>query len=181
MPDPIVVVPYDPKWPGLFMELGAALCEVLSETALRIDHIGSTAIPGLDAKPVIDVQISVASFEPLNAYRIPIESLGFVFRANNPDLSKRYFREKPGKRRTHVHVRRAGSWGEQGALLFRDYMRAHDKDARRYADLKHSLAERYRDDRPSYTNGKDTFVWEIIYKAHKWSQEVGWNPGTRDA
>jgi GrpB-like predicted nucleotidyltransferase (UPF0157 family) len=120
MPDPIVIVPYDPLWPERFLELGVALRQALGETALRIDHIGSTAIPGLDAKPIIDVQISVVSFKPLHAYRIPIESLGFVFRANNPDLTKRYFREGPGRRRTHIHVRRVGSWAEQGALLFRD-------------------------------------------------------------
>lgn len=181
MPDPIVVVPYDPLWPERFLELGTALREVLVETALRIDHIGSTAIPGLDAKPIIDVQISVASFEPLNAYRVPIESLGFVFRGNNPDLTKRYFREGPGKRRTHIHVRRAGSWAEQGALLFRDYMRTHVQDARRYAELKVDLADKFRDDRSSYTNAKDPFIWEIMSKADKWSQEIGWKPGTSDA
>jgi len=181
MPDPIVIVPYDPLWPEHFLELGTALRKVLGETALRIDHVGSTAIPGLDAKPIIDVQISVVSFEPLNAYRIPIESLGFVFRASNPDLTKRYFREGPGERRTHVHVRRVGSWAEQGALLFRDYMRTHEQDARRYAELKYDLAEKFRDDRPGYTTGKDPFIWEILSKADKWSQEIGWKPGTSDA
>jgi GrpB-like predicted nucleotidyltransferase (UPF0157 family) len=181
MPNPVVILPYDPIWRERFLELGTALRKVLGETALRIDHVGSTAVPGLDAKPIIDVQLSVASFEPLDVYRIPIESLGFVFRANNPDLSKRYFREGPGERRTHLHVRRAGSWSEQGALLFRDYMRAHEQDARRYARLKYDLAEKFRDDRSSYTNGKDPFIWEILSKADKWSQEIGWEPGTPDA
>ena len=143
MPDPVVIAPYDPEWPDLFSELGSALREVLGQTALRIDHIGSTAIPGLDAKPVIDVQISVASFEPLDAYRVPIESVGFVLRADNPDLTKRYFRERPGERRTHIHVRRAGSWAEQVVLLFRDYMRTHEEDAGRYAELKVRLAKEY--------------------------------------
>ena len=181
MPDSIVIVPYDPIWPERFLELGTTLRQVLGATALRIDHIGSTAVPGLDAKPIIDVQISVVSFEPLNAYRIPIESQSFVFRANNPDLTKRYFREGPGRRRTHIHVRRAGSWAEQGALLFRDYMRTHEQDARRYAELKYDLAEKFRGDRPGYTTGKDPLIWEILANADKWSQETGWKPGTSDA
>jgi GrpB-like predicted nucleotidyltransferase (UPF0157 family) len=110
--------------------------------ALRIDHIGSTAIPHLAAKPVIDVQISVAGFEPLDAYRGPLERLEYVFRADNPDRTKRYFREPPGQRRTHIHVRRAGSFGEQVALLFRDFMRVHADVAAEYAALKIKLAER---------------------------------------
>jgi GrpB-like predicted nucleotidyltransferase (UPF0157 family) len=181
MPEPIVVVPYDPEWPKLFARLGADLRGALGDVALRIDHIGSTSILGLDAKPVIDVQISVASFEPLDAFRLPLEGLGFGFRADNPDLNKRYFREPPGTRRTHIHVRRAGSWPEQLALLFRDYLRAHDEDARRYAELKYRLAVQYRDDRLGYTESKSPFIWETIPKAHRWSQRTGWQPGPSDA
>jgi GrpB-like predicted nucleotidyltransferase (UPF0157 family) len=181
MPDPIVVVPYTPTWPQLFSKLGAVLREALGETALRIDHIGSTAVPGLDAKPIIDVQISVASFEPLDVYRLPLDRLGFVFRADNPDRTKRYFREKPGTRRTHIHVRHAGSWSEQLSLLFRDYLRTHEKDARRYAELKVRLAQMYREDRSAYTNAKAPFIWEILTRANKWSQESGWQPGPSDA
>src|SRR4051812_21697689 len=109
----VVVVPYDHHWPALFAQLGTTLRNELGETALRIDHIGSTSVPGLDAKPIIDMQISVAAFEPLAAYRLPLERLGYLFRADNPEQTKRYFREAPGQRRTHIHVRRAGSWAEQ--------------------------------------------------------------------
>jgi GrpB-like predicted nucleotidyltransferase (UPF0157 family) len=181
MTEPIVVVAYDPEWPRQFQALAVRLRRALGQTALRIDHIGSTSIPGLDAKPVIDLQISVASFEPLDAYRLPLESLGFVFRADNPDRTKRYFREPPGTRRTHVHVRRAGSHSEQLALLFRDYLRAHPGDARRYAQLKQRLAVRYRNDRGGYTEAKGPFVWETLARADRWSQETGWAPGPADA
>ena len=181
MADKVVIVPYDAEWPERFSKLGAALREVLGETALRIDHIGATSIPGLDAKPIIDIQISVASFEPLDAYRIPIESLGYVFRPNNPDLTKRYFRESPGERRTHIHMRRSGSWTEQFALLFRDYMRTHEEDAKRYAELKYRLAEKYQEDRRSYTDAKAPFIWEIMAKADKWNQAIEWEPGPSDA
>jgi GrpB-like predicted nucleotidyltransferase (UPF0157 family) len=179
--DEVVIIPYDPEWPNLFAHLGGALRAALGDFALRIDHIGSTSVPGLDAKPVIDVQISVASLEPLDAYRAPLESLGYVFRADNTERTKRYFRESPGLRRTHIHVRRAGSFSEQFALLFRDYLRAHADDARRYAKVKHRLANSYRHDRHGYTDAKIPHVWEIMTRADRWSQKVGWEPGPTDA
>ena len=139
-PDRTEVVPYDEEWPRLFSSLGKSLRAALGDIALRIDHIGSTSVPGLAAKPIIDIQISVADLEPVEPYRLPLEGLGFVSRADNTELTKRYFREPPGSRRTHIHVRRAGSWAEQFALLFRDYIRTHEEDARLYAKLKRRLA-----------------------------------------
>ncbi len=179
--DRVLIAPYDPEWPAQFTSLGQNLRTALGDTALRIDHIGSTSVPGLDAKPIIDVQISVASFDTLEAFRGPIERLGFVYRAANPDLSKRYFREGVGERRTHIHVCRAGSWREQFALLFRDYMRAHAQDARRYARLKHALAQKYGDDRQGYTDAKSPFIWDVMMKADRWQQDTGWQPGPSDA
>jgi GrpB-like predicted nucleotidyltransferase (UPF0157 family) len=181
MADRVIIVPYDPHWPELFSRLGAAMRSALGDVALRIDHIGSTAIPGLDAKPILDVQISVAAFEPLDAYRLPLEHLGYVFRADNPDRTKRYFREAPGDRRTHIHVRRVGSWPEQFALLFRDYLRGHSEDAKPYAALKQALARQHGEDRQGYTNAKSPMIWEILKKADRWGQEIGWEPGPSDA
>ncbi len=180
MADRVIIVPYDPQWPTLFTQTGAPLRLALGKAVLRIDHIGSTSIPGLDAKPVIDIQISVAALEPTGPYRIPMESLGYVFRADNPELTKRYFREAPGQHRTHIHVRRAGSWAEQCALLFRDYLRAQADDAQRYAALKRRLAHQFGEDRLGYTEAKGPFIWEIIQKADRWSQKVGWEPGPSD-
>jgi GrpB-like predicted nucleotidyltransferase (UPF0157 family) len=178
--DPIIIVPYDPTWPAQFTALAAPLRAALGEVALRIDHIGSTSVPELAAKPVIDIQISVAALEPTEPFRIPLESLGYIFRADNDDLTKRYFREPPGQPRTHIHVRRAGSWSEQFALLFRDYLRYHPDDAARYTDLKYRLAEQYRDNRLAYTNAKSPFIWEIMQKADAWCQETGWATGMSD-
>jgi GrpB-like predicted nucleotidyltransferase (UPF0157 family) len=181
MADRVIIVPYDLEWPALFSKLGMALRQALGATALRIDHIGSTAVPGMPAKPIIDVQVSVASLEPVEPFRAPLASLGYVFRSENPELTKRYFREKPGERRTHIHVRRAGSWSEQFALLFRDYMRAHPEDASRYGDVKCRLAQRCGDDRHGYTEAKAPYLWEIMAKADRWSQDTGWQPGPTDA
>jgi GrpB-like predicted nucleotidyltransferase (UPF0157 family) len=179
--DLIRVVPYDPEWAAMFARQAAELRDALGAVALRIDHIGSTAIPQLVAKPVIDVQISVADFEPLDAYRRPLERLGYVFRADNPDRTKRYFREPPGQRRTHIHVRRAGSFSEQVALLFRDFMRVHADVAAEYAELKIKLAERYSGDRTAYTDAKGPFIWSVIAQADAWAQRTGWMPGPSDA
>lgn len=177
----IEIVDYDPDWPCLFEERAKRIRAALRDVALRIDHIGSTSVPGLAAKPIIDIQVSVASFDPLDPIRVPMEGLGYIFRADNLELTKRYFRESPGMRREHVHVRKAGSWGQQFALLFRDYMRTHPKDAARYAELKRTLAQQYREDRHAYTNAKTPFIWDVMQRANDWSQEIGWEPGPSDA
>ena len=176
--DKVVIASYSPEWPGLFTRLGAELREVLGEAAIRIDHIGSTAVRGLHAKPVIDTQISVKAFDPQGAYRLPLEGLGYVFRADNPDLTKRYFREPRGARRTHIHVRLVGSWPEQFALLFRDYLRDHEAE---YAELKQKLAAEYGYDRIGYTEAKGDFIWKVMVRADRWAKEIGWAPGPSDA
>ena len=180
-PHRVEIVLYDPAWPEQFAELGRELRAGLGDIALRIDHVGSTAVPGLAAKPIIDVQVSVAAFEPLAAFKQPLERLGYVFRADNPERIKRYFREPPGRRRTHVHVRRAGSFSEQWALLFRDYLRAHPEVAAEYEALKRRLAIRYRDDRRGYAAAKEPFSWAVIRRADGWAQAQGWQPGPSDA
>lgn len=180
MTDPIIVVPYDPVWKSEFMQIGSAIRKALGDIAIRINHIGSTAIEGLDAKPVIDIQISVQALEPINNYKWRLEEIGFIHRADNPDLTKRYFREAPGRRRTHIHVREYGSWSEQSALLFRDYLREHPLDCRRYAETKYKLMELYRNERHRYVEAKEPIIWEIMMKASKWSQKIGWKAGETD-
>jgi GrpB-like predicted nucleotidyltransferase (UPF0157 family) len=177
----IEIVSYDPAWPQRFAELGADLRRALGDVALRIDHIGSTAVPGLAAKPIIDVQVSVASFEPLAAFKAPLEGLGYVFRADNTERTKRYFREPPGACRTHIHVRRAGSFSEQFPLLFREYLRTHRADAAEYAALKNHLAQRHLENRHAYTEAKQPFTWEVIRRADEWAQQEGWTPPASDA
>ena len=177
----ISVVDTDPSWPDLFRREATRLRAALGDVALRIDHIGSTAVPGLAAKPVIDIQVSVASFEPLGAFRLPLEGLGYVFRADNPERTKRYFREAPGARRTHIHIRLRGHWSEQFALLFRDFLRAHPDASARYAALKRELARRYEHDGQAYTEAKTPFIWAVMRDADAWAQLTGWAAGESDA
>ena len=178
--DPIVIVPYDVRWPETFRWVGAQLRSVLGATALRIDHVGSTSIPGLDAKPVIDVQVSVATLVPEKPYREPLESIGFRWQRENPDRSKRFFREPLGEHRTHLHVREAGSFDEQLNLLLRDYLRTHRPAATEYARVKWGLAEQFRNDREGYVRAKEPTVWSILRQAHDWAQETAWRPGPSD-
>lgn len=178
--DPIVIVPYDARWPDEFRELAGRLRAALGPVALRIDHVGSTAVPGLDAKPVIDVQVSVASLVPDAPYLEPLRALGFRLHAENPDRTKRLFREPVGERRAHVHVRELGSFDERLNLLLRDYLRSHPEDAHEYARVKRGLAERFRLDREGYVRAKEPAVWSILRVAHDWAQQSGWRPGPTD-
>jgi len=181
-PEPaIFIAGYDADWPARFAELGRRLRRALGPVALRIDHIGSTSVPGLAAKPVIDVQVSVASLEPVAPFRDPLQDIGFVYRPGNPELTKRYFRESPGQPRTHIHVRRAGSFSEQFPLLFRDFLRTRPDAAAEYEAVKRRLAARYPHDRHAYTGAKTQIVWDIIQQADAWAQQAGWAPGPSDA
>jgi GrpB-like predicted nucleotidyltransferase (UPF0157 family) len=180
MSDKVTVVPYDAAWPHSFALLAGRLRDATGDGAVRIDHIGSTAVPGLSAKPVVDIQVSVVSLEPRDTYQRAIESCGFVLRTHNPDKTKRYFRETSGGRRTHIHVRSAGSWSEQFSLLFRDFLRLHRADAMDYERGKITLAQKYENDRKAYTVHKAPLIWAIMMRADHWSQDTGWRPGPSD-
>ncbi|QWU16042.1 GrpB domain, predicted nucleotidyltransferase, UPF0157 family [Paenibacillus sophorae] len=180
MEDQWRIAPFDAEWRDLFLEIGLKLRHSLGERAIRIDHVGSTSIIGMDAKPIIDIQISVENIEDEASYKWLIEKNGFELRPENPDRTKKYFREVPGNRRIHIHVRQAGSYSEQLTLLFRDYLRHSSEDRQRYIQEKHRLMNLFKNDRPKYVEGKGPIVWDILQKAHIWSQETGWKPGKTD-
>jgi GrpB-like predicted nucleotidyltransferase (UPF0157 family) len=117
------VVPYDESWPARFSELAGAVRGALGDAALRIDHIGATAVPGTAARPVIDIQVSVAAFEPSDAYVPQLEDLGYSLLPDD-DRTQRFFGRRVDNV-ARVHVRVAGSFAEQRALLVRDHLRDH--------------------------------------------------------
>ncbi|WP_152392658.1 GrpB family protein [Paenibacillus guangzhouensis] len=179
--DFIEVVAYKQEWHDQFLVLAGELRRALGETAMRIDHIGSTSVAGLAAKPIIDIQISVRCLQTMEQYQIALENAGYRYHSDNDDLSKRYFREGPENPRIHIHVREAGSWSEQLNLLFRDYLREQPEACKKYEEVKYGLAERYRNDREAYVRGKEEVVWAILRQAHGWSMHEGWKPGVSDA
>ena len=190
MTDPIEIVPYKHEWNDEFRALAARLRAGLGDLVLRIDHIGSTAVPGLPAKDVIDIQVTVASLDLVEPIREGVARAGFVLNewvtqdhrppgeeGPEEDWFKRFARENPGEKRTHIHIRQAGRRNQRYALLFRDYLRARPLMAEAYARLKVKIAHFHRDDRDAYVEIKDPAVDLIALPAEEWAQQTGWEPG----
>jgi GrpB-like predicted nucleotidyltransferase (UPF0157 family) len=173
--DPIEIVEYDARWPGMFEAMRERLATALGETGVRIDHVGSTAVPGLPAKPIIDIQVSVPDVAQPDTFRAPIEAHGFAERMIEP--GHHYFRPPPGVPRDYqVHVCSVGSRWEFVHLLFRDYLRSHPQTAAEYAALKRDLAGRYTHDRIGYNDAKGPFIDAVVTQAEEWAEKTGWRP-----
>ena len=162
----IAIVPYDPAWPGAFARERDRLQAALGDLALRIEHNGSTAVPGLAAKPVIDIQISVAHLQPLAAYAGPLATLVYVHAASEDDNRCPFFHRPAEWPHTyHVHVVHTGGDEERQTLAFRDYLRTHPDAAREYESLKRALATSFGGAdaaaREAYANAKSEFVMRI--------------------
>ena len=142
---------------------GAARIDAaLGMIAVRIEHVGSTAVPGLAAKPIIDIQISVERMHPRDRFVDPLEGLGYEFVPDPTDTEHEYFKKEiEGVRRHQIHVCPVGSEWERRHLAFRDHLRAHPDDAARYAELKRRLAAEHPNDILSYIDAKEPFVREI--------------------
>lgn len=186
-PAPLILIePYSERWPERFRELAGPIRAALGDRAPRIDHIGSTAVPGLGAKPVIDVQVTVDDLA--DADRLLTagfdEKVGFEDHrppgADGPDADwrKRFF--NPAAGRANVHVRVQGRANQRYALLFRDYLRAQPEAARAYEELKRGLA-RHVPDIGAYTDVKDPACDLIAIAAEAWAAETGWEPDPSDA
>jgi GrpB-like predicted nucleotidyltransferase (UPF0157 family) len=188
----VEIVPPNPAWATEFRHLAGGLRAALGELALRIDHIGSTSVPGLAAKDVLDVQVTVPVLDP--AVLSPrLTSVGLVHRPHvtmdhrppgvtgpAEDWAKLYFRELRGQRAVHVHVREAGRANQRYALLFRDYLRAHPQTAEAYAELKRRLAA-LAIDSGTYADVKDPACDLIMIAAEAWASCTRWHPGPSDA
>jgi len=169
----IEVAAYDNRWPVRFAEWRARLAAELGPVAIRIEHVGSTAVPGLAAKPIVDIDVSVADTEDEEAYVPALEACGLKLRFREP--GHRYFRPPADRpREVHVHVCGAGSAWERNHLLFRDFLRSHPAARDGYAELKQQLATRYASDRLAYTDAKSAFILDALEAAGEWAMEVGW-------
>lgn len=192
----VEIVDYRDDWPKRFAEVAAALRTALGTVAVRIDHIGSTSVPGLGAKNVIDVQISVADLKagdhqvalralgqrarkdtdnPDHTYYDFLDELGYELLDDPEELQHRFFRiptEIP--RQTHIHVCQSGGRWERRHLLFRDFLRAHPDDAAAYERAKREKAALFPEDRYAYTDAKDEWIHPAQERADVWALRTGW-------
>ncbi|MGC4044056.1 MAG: GrpB family protein [Armatimonas sp.] len=189
---PYIVVPYNPDWPGEFARLGGNLRHVLGELALRIDHIGSTSVPNLAAKDIIDIQITVDSLsEELDS---ALKSAGYQrFKdivqdhvppgasADISEWSKWVFKPPIGKRAANIHVRLMGKANQRYPLLCRDYLRAHPHVATAYAQAKLALIAHGMDSPEAYYDVKDPIFDIIMGGAEAWATTTQWRPGPSDS
>lgn len=175
--DPIEITPYDEDWPLRYEMWRSRLSNALGPTAERIDHVGSTAVPGLAAKPVIDIQVSVQRIGDEDAYVANIEALGIQLRSR--DDEHRFFRPFSGlPRDVQVHVCSIGSRWEWEHLLFRDYLRGSESAREAYTDTKRRAAARWRDDRLGYPDAKSDRILDLLVLAEEWARRVGWTAAT---
>ena len=165
--DEVVIAAYDPSWPEVFAGEAKAIRQALGNVLVGIEHVGSTAIPGLASKPVIDIVASVTSLAAGTALVPALEALGYDCRGENGIPGRLFFRKGliEFKRTHHLHLVEAGHEQWESMLAFRDYLRSHPGNARRYEELKRTLAVKFRDNRSAYTNGKADFVQAVLAKA----------------
>lgn len=164
--EPIKLVDYDPTWPERFQVEREALEGVLRPWLTGpIVHIGSTAIPGMIAKPIVDIMAGVADLASSEPVQSAVRELQYVYFPYRPEVMHWFCKPSPNRRTHHLHIVPVGSplWAER--LLFRDYLRADATAADAYARLKVELAEKYRSDREAYTDAKSEFVTEVLIVA----------------
>jgi GrpB-like predicted nucleotidyltransferase (UPF0157 family) len=172
----ITIVPYDPAWSKMFEDEAAFLRRKLPQNLVkRFEHFGSTAIPGLSAKPIIDILVEVMSLDETKKQIVPIleaEGYGYFWRpafGNNGPPYYAWFikRDSKGKRTHHIHMVEADSelWDR---LYFRDYLRQFPAEAKQYDELKRKLSEQYPNDRVKYTEEKSGFILSVTKKASEY-------------
>lgn len=185
--DPVTIIPYQPRWVDEFQQIGSDLRRVLGETAVRIDHIGSTSVPDLPAKDIIDIQITVADLADPALLAKLHQSKYQMREAHYQDnylgladesleLQKRYCREAVGERCTHIHIRQNGRFNQQYPLLFRDYLRTHEIMRMGYATIKSRLAEIFPNSIEGYLYIKDPLMDMIFATAQDWAKTSQWKP-----
>ena len=165
MPGPVIIVDYDPHWPDLFEELRGPVVAALGDLAVSVEHIGSTAVPGLAAKPIIDMDVVVPAVADIPEAIRRLAILGYVHRGDLGIPGREAFRSPAGKPRHHLYVCALGSEELRRHRSFRDYLLTHPEDARAYGALKKAAALRFAEDRAAYTESKGRFVEAVLHRA----------------
>lgn len=170
----VELIPHNPKWAELFKEEKQVLKKTFGNVIIGIEHIGNTAIAGIPAKPIIDINVAVESLKVARSMKEKFEKLGYEHRPFVQGHTKEelkwqvlYVKGPEAKRSHHVHVTVFGNNYWRNDLLFRDYLRKHPVRAKQYAELKEKLAQKHADDRGKYTENKEQFIKETLELARK--------------
>ncbi len=167
----VVIVDYDPRWPRLFEEESARVREAAADYVLAVEHVGSTAVPGLAAKPIVDILAGVAGAEAANLCLEPLAAVGYTDVTPQPPEEKEWYyclgKHPTEGRGCHVHLMLYPSACWDRHVLFRDYLRRRADVARAYERLKRELAARFADDRAAYAEAKDDFIAETLARARR--------------
>jgi GrpB-like predicted nucleotidyltransferase (UPF0157 family) len=164
------VDPYSTEWQRLFAEERRRLLAAVGAYVVDIQHVGSTSVPGLAAKPIIDIGIAVKNFEDASVCVGPIELLGYAYKGENGIPRRRYFeRGSPGS--YHLHLNELGSRAWENQILFRDYLIRHPEASQEYATIKIALARKFPLDRDGYLAAKAPFIERIMRLARDREQE----------
>lgn len=162
----VKLVPYTSEWKRLFDEEERALRSSIGNYVIDIQHVGSTAIPGIEAKPIIDIAVALKRLEYVEKCIKPMERLGYEYKVDR-DSSGQYFfaKGKPSSRTHYVHMVEWNSDNWKNYLLFRDYLRVNKEVARKYAKLKRELVQKFQGSREFYTPGKAEFIESVLRSA----------------
>ncbi len=163
----VEVVEHNREWRDLFQVESKSVAQALGQSIVAIHHIGSTSIPNIHAKPIIDLLIEVKDINKVDCKNLAMEKIGYEALGEFGMVNRRYFRKDNslGIRTHHVHIFEANSAEIERHLAFRDYMIAHPAEAQQYSNLKRKLAQQYPRDIESYMDGKDEFIKNIDKKA----------------
>jgi GrpB-like predicted nucleotidyltransferase (UPF0157 family) len=166
----VEIVPHDPNWQGVFEAESQQVTAALGNNAIAIHHIGSTAIPPIHAKPIVDMLVAVTDIFKVDENNASMQALGYEVMGEFGIVGRRFFRKdnNRGTRTHHIHTFEISSAQIDRHLAFRDYMRSHPEDAQKYSELKQYLAQEYPQDIAGYMDGKDEFIKEIDRKAQAW-------------
>jgi GrpB-like predicted nucleotidyltransferase (UPF0157 family) len=166
---PVEIFDYDEEWPSKFLEEKTKIMDAIGDTVVEVEHVGSTAVPGLCAKPIIDIIVGIRKLIDAKNCIVPLESINYEYvpeyEASIPE--RRYFRKGPSEMPNdhfHLHMVEHGSDFWKRHLFFRDYLRTHPGAAREYCELKKRLAAKYGLNREAYTGAKTTFIESIVSK-----------------
>lgn len=169
--EPIVIADYDANWSSQYEQEKSRIIDALGDTVADIQHIGSTSVPGLAAKPIIDILLGLKQIPPSSTHVLSLENIGYLYLGEFGIPERHYFRR--GMPRTHhIHAVQVNSDFWQRHILFRDFLRSHPQAQQQYETLKRKLAVEFRNDRDRYGDSKTPLIEQLLTQARAWQQNL---------